>query len=1056
MPTPTPDAFWKLVAASRLVPADVLAGLKRDYESEAAPQPAAAGPDAATVAAAKWLVKRGSVTKWQGRRLLAGESGPFFIGDYRLLDRLETEGAGRLFRGRHEPTGRTVCLLVLDPRLCQRVDVWTEIVRRATIAHEATDPALSRTWALEQVQGNRILVCEDIEGPSLADELVRLGPLPSAAACEVMLPIFRAAGELHRRGAVHGSISLDAIRVEPAGGGPGSVDALGGPGGRRARLLQIPLAGDPHAVSTQPLVDSTERISRLGRRASFVAPELMLPGRVCDRRSDVYALGCVLHALLTGRSPCWQGDPQRTLSQAAFVGPEPLGPPRVPVELATLVSYLVAREPANRYPDAAEAADALAACMGLPPVSASLPPPMQPAVGGAAAEPAGPWPRAAAPAGSAVAGAPVTPPGLPPAGPFPVDAGSSAVERATLAARKRAARLRWIGAGLAAGIAGLALAVAFNRGGGMRPRGGEERASDVAADDRTAAAAGAHDSVGETSARPAGSERTRPAAKPVDSGAKPVDSGAKPADIGTKPAAAETMAAEPAEPAEPAAPAAASRPAGPTVAIVDSPDLPWAAPTVGRPPTLSYLPPGSQLVLLARPAAIVADEEGRQFVRSLGPRVEAGIAQLEQLCGRGLADVEEILAGWQAGTPDLGGGDVVGGWTLRFAEPLALADDEAARGRAWGETRAEQEGDETIHVGGALSYWMPAAAGGRVLAIGPAPLLRAAAAAGPPGDDDGLQASLPQDLELLVGMLDRTRHLTLFGSPQYLLTDGRAVLAGPFARLVEPLGEFFGDGMRAAALSLHFGDNFYAELDAVATRDRPAPALARHLKQRIDGLGAVVEDYCAAVDPHPYGRKLVLRLPAMIASLADNARAGPEGRGVVVNAYLPQHAAHNLVLAGELALEQSPGQTVVAAAGGPARAGPAAGPAGGVAGGPAGALAMLQKKVSLVFAKDTLEKSIQMLAEEVGVPMDILGGDLQLEGITKNQSFGLDERDKTGDAVLRTILAKADPAGRLVYVVRSRDGQESIEVTTRAAVAKRGDKLPPGFEAKAAAAEGKH
>ena len=397
MPTPAPDDFWKLVASSRLVAADMLAALKRDYEAEAAAQPAPAspaaaqGPEAATVAVAKWLVKRGSVTKWQGRRLLAGESGPYFIGDYRLLDRLETEGAGRLFRARHEPTGRTICLLVLDPRLCQRVDVWTEIVRRATIAHEATDPALSRTWALEQVQGNRILVCEDVEGPSLADELVRLGPLPSPRACELMLPIFRAAGELHRRAAVHGSISLDSIRVEPAGnaapGEPGSVDAIGGPGGRRMRLLQIPLAGDPHAVSTQPLVDSTERISRLGRRASFVAPELMLPGRTCDQASDVYSLGCVLHALLTGRAPCWQGDPQRTLSQAAFVGPEPLGPPRVPVELATLVSYLVAREPSSRYPDAAEAADALAACMGLPPVSGSLPP-RQPAAAVPAPAPA--------------------------------------------------------------------------------------------------------------------------------------------------------------------------------------------------------------------------------------------------------------------------------------------------------------------------------------------------------------------------------------------------------------------------------------------------------------------------------------------------------------------------------------------------------------------------------------------------------------------------------------------------------------------------------------------
>ena len=61
------------------------------------------------------------------------------------------------------------------------------------------------------------------------------------------------------------------------------------------------------------------------------------------------------------------------------------------------------------------------------------------------------------------------------------------------------------------------------------------------------------------------------------------------------------------------------------------------------------------------------------------------------------------------------------------------------------------------------------------------------------------------------------------------------------------------------------------------------------------------------------------------------------------------------------------------------------------------------------FVKDTLEKTIQMISEEIGVPMEILGPDLQLEGITKNQSFGLDETDKTAEAVLRVRVDK--PAG---------------------------------------------
>ena len=111
-----------------------------------------------------------------------------------------------------------------------------------------------------------------------------------------------------------------------------------------------------------------------------------------------------------------------------------------------------------------------------------------------------------------------------------------------------------------------------------------------------------------------------------------------------------------------------------------------------------------------------------------------------------------------------------------------------------------------------------------------------------------------------------------------------------------------------------------------------------------------------------------------------------------------------------------------------------------------GAREKLARRITLTFTRDTLEKSIQMLAEETGLPMEILGGDLQLEGITKNQSFGLDERDKPAEEILRRILANSNPDGKLVYVIRTKDGMETLEITTRAAAAKRGDTLPPGFD----------
>jgi len=379
------------------------------------------------------------------------------------------------------------------------------------------------------------------------------------------------------------------------------------------------------------------------------------------------------------------------------------------------------------------------------------------------------------------------------------------------------------------------------------------------------------------------------------------------------------------------------------------------------------------------------------------------------------------------------------GYAVRGTRAFPVADDEAARDQAWGKTTPQQVDGETIHVGPALSYWLPGADGGRVLVAASEKLLREIVAADAAGRErekaadwrDRLQATLPPDLEELVGMLDAERHLTLFGAPAYLLHDGRPVFAGPLEKLVDPLNAVLGEGS-AAALSLHCGDTFYLELDVIPGRSGAARGEAAALADRIAAIADAVEKYCNTLDLHPYGKELVRRLPWMLGVLTANVRSGVEGKGVVVNCHLPRQAGHNLALASELAVEQSPGVggAVVTEA---------------IASASQSAVERLAKRISLTFARDTLEKSIQMLAEEIGLPIEILGRDLELEGITKNQSFGLDEQDQPAEAILGTILARSNPDGKLVYVVRRRDGAESIEITTRSAAAKRGDDLPAMF-----------
>jgi hypothetical protein len=437
--------------------------------------------------------------------------------------------------------------------------------------------------------------------------------------------------------------------------------------------------------------------------------------------------------------------------------------------------------------------------------------------------------------------------------------------------------------------------------------------------------------------------------------------------------------------------------------------------------------------VLVRPAALLATEEGRLFLRAIGADAERALAEAARLAGCRPEQLDVVQVGWRAADDGLELGAVVWGTAT-----LPVAGDGAARTAAWGEREGSERSGETVYRGSPLACWLPRRHGGRALVVGPAALvdeLVAAEAERGAGDDPGgIEASLPRDLETLVGTLDGGRHVTLFGSPAWLESDGSALMAGPLARLGGALVELFAGGIRAAALGLHFGDTSYAELDVVAPADVPSARLAATLATRIAALPATAEASCNALDPHPFGRRLVMRLPRMLEVLAENVRAGGEGPVAVVNCHLPPHAAHNITLAAELALAQTPGSGAAPAAG--ARAAPPA----------AGIRDKLAKRISLSFPRDTLERSIQLLAEETGVPIEIRGSDLQLEGITKNQSFALDERDKAAEEILRVILARSNPDGKLVYVVRTRDGGESLEITTRAAAGKRGDPIPPVFD----------
>jgi hypothetical protein len=444
----------------------------------------------------------------------------------------------------------------------------------------------------------------------------------------------------------------------------------------------------------------------------------------------------------------------------------------------------------------------------------------------------------------------------------------------------------------------------------------------------------------------------------------------------------------------------------------------WASPTRGEPIDLRYLPLGGQAFLAIRPAEIFAHPDGEKVLAAIGPGGKWAIGEIESMLGVPLNDIEQLIVGlYPQGlqAPQV---------ALVARTRQAVALDQPLE--AWTNAAPAREGGKKYFKSGDLAYYLPPAGEGRVIAV-----MQAGEAKDVLGSDGPPALSL--DLERLLKVSDASRHFTLLLSPSVLVTS-KGMFAGNLERLRDPLERFLGPSVKAVSLSLHLSDAFYSELRVLGSLDQDANQLARRYQEKFAQTPSEIVGYLAMI-PNPHAQRIFLQMPLMLSALSENVRIGAENKQAVLNCYLPAAAAHNLIMGAELSLSSQPGTTVAVVASNP---------------GPkklTNIAEALQKKTSLTFDRNTLEQAINLLADDLGIKIVIIGGDLQLEGITKNQSFGLEERDKPAAEILLSVLKKANKDNKLVYVIKPEQpgGAEAVFITTRTAAEKRGDKLPDIF-----------
>jgi WD40 repeat protein/tRNA A-37 threonylcarbamoyl transferase component Bud32 len=268
---------------------------------------------------------------------------------YRLLRRLGGGGMGEVYLAEHRVMGRLVALKLIRPEFLDRPALVERFHREVHAAARLSHTNIVTAHDAERAGSLHFLVMEYVEGESLGERVARTGPLPVTEAVAFIQEAALGLQYAHEHGLVHRDLkphNLMVFRDERTGRW-------------HVKVLDFGLASLGCRADNESGLTSSNAV--LGT-ADYIAPEQVDDARAADARSDVYALGCTLYHLLTGRVPFPGSSMLSKLCDHRMTAPEPVCKlrPEVPAGLGGVVAKMMAKDPADRYQTAGEVATALA------------------------------------------------------------------------------------------------------------------------------------------------------------------------------------------------------------------------------------------------------------------------------------------------------------------------------------------------------------------------------------------------------------------------------------------------------------------------------------------------------------------------------------------------------------------------------------------------------------------------------------------------------------------------------------------------------------------------
>lgn len=291
------------------------------------------------------------------------------VGPYEIVSPLGVGGMGEVYRGRDSKLGRDVALKVLPEIFARDPERMGRFAREAQVLASLNHPHIAAVYGFEDSGSTRALVMELVEGPTLADQ-IRQAPIPLSEVLPIARQISDALEYAHERGIVHRDLKPANIKITP----DGAVKLLDF-GLAKALDLQPTPDGD---IATSPTFTNlaTQAGVLLGTPA-YMSPE-QTKGRGVDRRTDIWAFGCVLFEMLTGKM-AFSGE-SVTDTIAEIIKSEPdwsLLPAATPKPIRLLVQRCLKKDAKQRLQAIGEARitidEVLSGKEEVPPTQAFIP-----------------------------------------------------------------------------------------------------------------------------------------------------------------------------------------------------------------------------------------------------------------------------------------------------------------------------------------------------------------------------------------------------------------------------------------------------------------------------------------------------------------------------------------------------------------------------------------------------------------------------------------------------------------------------------------------------------